>query len=535
MNDATLAAAFEDWRRELGADAVLDGAAAEARHGACTMATRRRILGAIAPADADAVRRAVLVAGRHRVALYPFSTGHNWGYGSAHPARDDCVLVDLSRLDRVIEFDRELGIVTLEPGVTQRALREFLDARDAEYLVPVHGGGPTCSLLGNALERGYGITPHTDHFAAVMALEAVLANGETYRTPLTLQGAGLADRVFKWGTGPYLDGLFTQGAFGIVTRMSIALAPRPESTMAFFFGVREDAELEAITERVQRVLRRTQGVAGSVNLMNRRRVLSMMVPYPEGVPAQAVISDDQVAQLGRANQVMAWTGAGALYGQRRVVAAAVAEVKAALRPLARRLLFVSAPRLARVRALTRFVPGFATSKFGNVLATFDKTLQLLGGAPSEIALPLAYWRVPQRRPGQGDLDPARDGCGLIWYAPLVPMKPALVRTYTGFVDSVCRKHGIEPLITLTSLSERCFDSTVPLLFDARDEAAVARARACYDELRDGGRALGFLPYRSSVDAMGAVVQADTPYWRMVRDFKAAVDPDNLIAPGRYAP
>src|SRR5690606_5593013 len=99
---------------------------------------------------------------------------------------------DLSRMDRVVEFDAELGVVTLEPGVTQRGLRDYLEARGSGYLVPVHGGGPSCSLIGNALERGYGITPYTDHFAAVMALEAVLANGEIYRTPITTLGGELA-------------------------------------------------------------------------------------------------------------------------------------------------------------------------------------------------------------------------------------------------------------------------------------------------------------------------------------------------------
>ena len=36
--------------------------------------------------------------------------------------------------------------------------------------MPVTGAGPNCSLLANALERGYGITPPTDHFGAVTRL-----------------------------------------------------------------------------------------------------------------------------------------------------------------------------------------------------------------------------------------------------------------------------------------------------------------------------------------------------------------------------
>ena len=73
------------------------------------------------------------------------------------------------------------------------------------------------------------------------------------------------------------------------------------------------------------------------------------------------------------------------------------------------------------------------------------------------------------------MDPARDGCGLIWYSPLVPMNPDRVSRYVDMVENICVAHGIEPLITLTSLSNRCFDSSVPLLFDRNDASQRVRA------------------------------------------------------------
>ena len=85
------------------------------------------------------------------------------------------------------------------------------------FLVPVTGAGPSCSLLGNALERGYGITPHSDHFAAVTALRAVLPSGEIYQSAIAEAGGKDVDYAYKWGVGPYLDGIFTQSSLGIVT------------------------------------------------------------------------------------------------------------------------------------------------------------------------------------------------------------------------------------------------------------------------------------------------------------------------------
>lgn len=106
------------------------------------------------------------------------------------------VILDLSGLTAILDFDAELGVVTLEPGVTQALLAEFLDRHAHPYLVPVTGAGPQCSLIGNALERGYGVTPHTDHFAAVTDLEAVLADGSVYQTRLhEVAGAELASQM----------------------------------------------------------------------------------------------------------------------------------------------------------------------------------------------------------------------------------------------------------------------------------------------------------------------------------------------------
>jgi hypothetical protein len=132
------------------------------------------------------------------------------------------------------------------------------------------------------------------------------------------------------------------------------------------------------------------------------------------------------------------------------------------------------------------------------------------------------------------LDPAADGCGLIWYSPLVPMRPDRVSRYISIVDEVCAAHGIEPLITLTTLSDRCFDSSVPLLFDRQDSDQSARARSCYRALLEAGRHEGFLPYRMNVDAMDWITSRDAPYWDTVAAIKTAIDPAGIIAPGRYA-
>jgi 4-cresol dehydrogenase (hydroxylating) flavoprotein subunit len=515
---------------------VLDGASAQQRYGICTTGVERAIPAALLPRNVEEIVAIVDIARRQGIPLYPISTGHNWGYGSALPVTDGCVVLDLSGLDRIIDMDTELGLVTVEPGVTQQGLHDYLDRHGLAFLVPVTGGGPNCSLVGNALERGYGITSYADHFAAVTALEAVLPNGRIYRSALSELGGVGVDQAFKWGVGPYLDGLFAQGNFAIVTQMTIALAERPERTEAFFFGIDQDAGLQPAVAAVQRVQRSLGGVTGSVNLMNTRRMLAMMEPYPQAeIGANGILPAEFVAKLAKDYRVTAWTGLGALYGKAGIVRAARRAVRKILGPAVSKLAFLSPGRAAGVNRLLHQFPHLRRGRLARRARALDAAMQLLTGKPSRVALPLAYWKsATPPRPG-AELDPARDGCGLIWYTPLVPMTASRVRRYVDMVGDVCANHRIEPLITLTTLSDRCFDSSVPLLFDRDDPSQTARAQSCYRSLLEAGQKEGFLPYRLGIGSMSWMTASDAPCWEMVAAIKLALDPAGIIAPGRYAP
>ncbi|MBU4477807.1 MAG: FAD-binding oxidoreductase [Elusimicrobia bacterium] len=529
-----LTAAIEAWRRALGESAVLTDTDSVARFSQDTGRFKQSIPAVLRPATVEQVISLLKIAGKWKVPVYPISTGRNWGYGTANPVTEGCALVDLSAMNRILALDAATGLATLEPGVTQSQLRNVLDQHKLHYLVPVTGAGPDCSLVGNAVERGYGITPNADHFGAVTWLEAVLPNGDLYQGALSGLGCSDLDHSFKWGMGPYLDGLFTQGAFGIITKMTIALAPIPTRTEAFFFSLPRDCDLEGAVEAVRDVLTEVGSISGSINLMNARRMMSMTESYPRDiVPQGSIMSDNLVIERSRRYQICPWTGVGALYGDSSIVKAAKSLVRKRLRGHVKRLMFFT-PSLARLAHNFTSVLPQRGGRLGKMTENLNLTLQLLSGEPSEIALPLAYWKS-MRQPLKGNIDPARDGCGLTWYSPLVPMSAERVRNYVTMVETICRKHQIEPLITLTSLSPRVFDSTVPILFDANNPEESDRADACYRELFETGRTEGYLPYRMGVQYMNLVTGADTSYWRLVQSLKQTVDPDDILAPGRYCP
>ena len=525
--------ALAEWRTLLGADGVLSAQRATALYGG---GGSRPIAAALRPAQTASVQEIVRIAARHRIPLHPVSTGRNWGYGAAVPPADHCVVLDLSMLNRILGVDAELGTATIEPGVTQGQLRAHLDTLGLPFMIPTTGAGPSVGLVGNALERGYGITPHADHFGAVMGLQAVLPDGSLYRPRLSALAGEQVARGYKWGIGPYLDGLFSQSNFGVVTQMTIALAERPPHVEAFYVFLDRQEQLVPALQTLRRLLRSTGGILGGVNLLNGHRLASMACPYPaeaaaRGEPLQA----GELAGLLRKHGLGAYLLIGSVYGEAPVARAAVKTILRSFAPCsARRVSLTRGKALLLQRLALRFPRIAARLGFGeDNAARMLSALNLMDGIPDDVALRLPYWKSAAPLPDDLTRELLSGERGLIWYSPLVPMVPETVLAFEAMVTRVCLEHGFEPLITLTSLSDRCFDSSVPLLFDARSPEEAGRAQRCYRRLFDAGRALGVVPYRMGSQSFDLLHADDDPGLALGRRLKQLLDPDNIVSPGRY--
>lgn len=471
--------------------------------------------------------------------VHPLSTGRNWGYSSACANDRNAVILDLSRLNQIKCDDETLGIFTVQPGVTQQDLRDYLNQHQLKFMVPVTGAGPGCSILGNALERGYGITPYTDHFAAVNSIKGVLADGTQFRSAvaeLDETADKFVDKTYKYGLGPYLDGLWTQSNLAVVTEISLRLKAEPEAFSAFYLQFASEHQFEQAQQLVFTILQKLEGVVGSVNIMDQRRVTAMMAANPNGPAAHQVMTEQQVAKLAKDYDIPAWTIAGTLYGQKSVVKAARAEVKRFTAGQCSKMLFSDSWLINIGRVVMQLLPAAILKTQRKMLSSLDGGIEIMRGYPNQVALPLAYWRNPTIQPAkERALNPAADGCGLLWYAPLVPMKSEAMRRFIAHVRTVCPKHGIEPMITFTSLKHDTVDSTIPIVFNRADPAAVAQAQACLEELVNEGLKQGWVPYRLNLAQQASLLKAEQPFWQISGRIKQALDPDNIISPGRYQP
>ena len=104
------------------------------------------------------------------------------GLRIASAGQDNCVILDLRRMNRILDFSEELAYITVEPGVTQRQVIEFLQRNKSRLWIDATGSTPDRSLIGNTMERGFGHTPYGDHFANSCALEVVLPDGDCAET-----------------------------------------------------------------------------------------------------------------------------------------------------------------------------------------------------------------------------------------------------------------------------------------------------------------------------------------------------------------
>jgi 4-cresol dehydrogenase (hydroxylating) flavoprotein subunit len=508
-------AALHEWQTALGSAHVISDPAALQDAGTATFSTRAQVRAILRPASREQVQDCVRIANRHRVPLYPISSGKNWGYGSRAPIRDG-VLLDLGRLDRIVDFDEDLAYVTIEPGVTQRQLFTFLRERGSGLWMDATGASPDCSIIGNTMERGFGHTPMGDHCGNVCGFEVVLPTGERGR----------------WGLGPSLDGLFSQSSLGIVTRLSVWLMPAPESFQAFFFTCSDENGLGPIVDAL-RPLRLNGTLRSVMHIGNDYKVLSGTAQYPwDETGGRVPLDRETMKRLRGKLRIAPWNGSGGLYGTRAQVREAKSRLRQALRGKVDRLQFVD-DRLLRI--MRRFAGPFSLTTGWDLKRTLKllaPVYGLLKGQPTDDTLSSAYWRKKTRVPDR--MDPDLDGCGLLWCSPVLPNTGDHARAVTDIATRTLLNHGFEPQMSISLATERSAICVITISYDRSVEGEDDRAAACYRELMDDLLSAGYPPYRLNVTSMG-YARGDRAYSELLRKLKDAVDPNRVLAPGRYEP
>jgi len=196
----------------------------------------------VQPGNSDEIAASVEAAVQAGLSLV--ARGGGMSYTSAYtPERPDTMLIDMLRMDRVLEVNTKDMFVVVECGCTWKKLYEELQEKGVRtpYWGPLSGKYATVggALSQNSLFHGSGV--HGTVADSVIGLEVVLPSGEILQTG---SGAHKTSNGFWRHFGPDVTGIFTAdtGAFGVKTVATLRLIETPPSTayMAFKFDTLSD-------------------------------------------------------------------------------------------------------------------------------------------------------------------------------------------------------------------------------------------------------------------------------------------------------
>ncbi len=531
MDDEAFQRAAEKIRTIVGADGFDAGDRTRAHYARSTSLWPSLPLAVVFPTSTQQVQGLVRVAAAFGFPIHAISRGRNWGYGDATAPTDGQLILDLSRMNQIVEVNAELAYAVIEPGVTQGQLFTFLRDRDIPLWLDCTGAGREASLLGNALERGFGHTPYSDHFASLSGMEVVLGDGRVLETGLAHYESARARYLYPYGVGPSLDGLFAQSNFGIVTRAGLWLMPRPEAFRAFFVRAEHDEDLEPLV-RCLSLMRRRGILRSAVHIGNDLRVLASRLTYPwERAEYETPLPDVLRKQLRHELHIGAWNVAGGVYGDRRMVRASKRTIQNMLRPY--RVVWIDNRKMRIARWLSsRLERRGRGQRLRNLLASVEPAYALMTGEPVDEPLRGAAWRVRGETPTE-PVDPRDISAGLLWASPVLPATSGAAREVVRILEPIYEKHRFEPLLTFTLVNERAMVCISSISFDIREVEESARAKSCYAELNSTLVTAGFIPYRTGPLGYEHLVDRSGVFWSLANQIKKVLDPSGIISPGRY--
>jgi glycolate oxidase len=258
------------------------------------------------PETTEEVSTLVRLAAEHRVPIVPRGAGSGLSGGAA--GIDGGLTIAMTRMNRVLEIDRENLVVVTQPGILNAELKARVAAEGLFY-APDPASYEICSIGGNLGTNAGGLccVKYGQTRDSVLGLQVVLPDGKVIRT---------GGRNVKDVAGYALTHLFvgSQGTLGIITEATLRLhvAPPPRSTMLAFFP-----SLAASGEAVAAIV-----AAGlhpvTLELLDHETILAVDDAFQLGLERDAaamlLVESDLPASAARAEldaAIAACEGAGA--------------------------------------------------------------------------------------------------------------------------------------------------------------------------------------------------------------------------------
>jgi len=173
----------------------------------------------------DTVRKAIAT----NMPIIPRGSG-TWGLAGAVPVKGG-ITIDMTSMNKILSLDEKNLVVTVQPGITWKALADALDAKG--YFLPCYPSSAPAATIGGWIGTGgtgIGAFKYGTAQDLIRDMEVVLPTGLTIHT---------GDKyVPQNGGGPNLNWLFigSEGTMGVVTEVTMIMLPKPEELRAVSYS-----------------------------------------------------------------------------------------------------------------------------------------------------------------------------------------------------------------------------------------------------------------------------------------------------------
>ena len=471
-------------------------------------ASERVASAAVAPDGVEQVQAIMRIANELSIPIYPISTGKNLTYGGSAPVLSGSVVLDLKRMNRILEVSEKNAYALVEPGVSYFDLYRHIREHKLKLWIdcPDPGWG---SPMGNALDHGAGRTalPYRDHFESRCGMEVVLADGDLVRTGMGALPGSKTWQQFRYGVGPMVDGLFAQSNFGVVTKMGFWLMPEPQAALTVSVSVPRHDDVAAFVDILANLF-----YAGAIP--SQLGVISpvLMSPDPELKALRRKPGGSSPAELdawAQAHKMMFWTSQFTFYGADKVNRA----------------------QWEHVRERFSAIDGVVFHEDGDFrFPLSDAQIGQLSdravfGIPS-LAL-FTSRQAPDAPPLEGHMD----------FSPVVSIDGGEILKALEVFRKVFDEAGLVPLGGVPQFYHTRAMTIIYAVPTGRDPQTNRKARETFSKLIDAAAANGWGEYRvhpaMMEQAIGVYSFNNHALRRLHERLKDAIDPNGVISAGRY--
>jgi glycolate oxidase len=181
----------------------------------------------VLPENTTEVSNILKYCHENNIKIVPRGSGTGLSGGALPLA--DCVLLGLSKFNKILEIDFENRCVVTQPGVTNLSLTKAVE-HNGFYYAPDPSSQIACSIGGNIAENSGGV--HSLKYGTttnnVLGVEIVLMDGKVMK----FGGKKLESEGYD------LLGLITgsEGLLGVLTEVTVKILKKPQSVKALLLG-----------------------------------------------------------------------------------------------------------------------------------------------------------------------------------------------------------------------------------------------------------------------------------------------------------